>query len=95
MQMTTCLLPVGRSDQIRSMILPLSRDFMCDCMNLRSIRLIFIYFGLSAGEHGTRRELGVVMYAPNVLGARGPRKMQVGNLCALMRIILCRIVWES
>ena len=24
-----------------------------------------------------RRELGAVMYAPNVLGSRGPRKMQV------------------
>lgn len=26
-----------------------------------------------------RRELGVVMYAPNVMGARGPRKMQVSD----------------
>ena len=30
-----------------------------------------------AGGH-VRRDLGVVMYAPNVLGSRGPRKMQVG-----------------
>jgi hypothetical protein len=25
----------------------------------------------------TRRELGAITYAPNVLGSRGPRKMQV------------------
>lgn len=33
----------------------------------------------SAAEGGrdVRRELGAVMYAPNVLGSRGPRKMQV------------------
>ena len=39
----------------------------------------------NAGDEGThssrggdtRRELAAVMYAPNVLGSRGPRKMQV------------------
>jgi tubby-related protein 1 len=30
-----------------------------------------------SGSRATRCELGVVMYAANVLGARGPRKMQV------------------
>lgn len=28
-------------------------------------------------DGSVRNELGVVMYAPNVLGSRGPRKMQV------------------
>jgi len=32
---------------------------------------------LPSGDKGTRKELGVVNYAPNVLGSRGPRKMQV------------------
>lgn len=31
----------------------------------------------TAGDRNSRKELGVVMYAPNVLGSRGPRKMQV------------------
>ena len=34
-----------------------------------------------AGGH-VRKDLGAVMYAPNVLGSRGPRKMQ----CAVPRI---------
>lgn len=33
--------------------------------------------GDSYGQGNTRRELAVVTYAPNVLGSRGPRKMQV------------------
>jgi tubby-related protein 1 len=33
--------------------------------------------GDSYGQGTTRRELSVVTYAPNVLGSRGPRKMQV------------------
>lgn len=33
--------------------------------------------GDSYGQGSTRRELAVVTYAPNVLGSRGPRKMQV------------------
>ncbi|CAN0495220.1 unnamed protein product [Laminaria digitata] len=32
------------------------------------------------GEQPMREELGCVMYASNVLGSRGPRKMQVRNL---------------
>ncbi len=31
-----------------------------------------------AGNQPMREELGCVMYASNVLGSRGPRKMQVG-----------------
>ena len=33
------------------------------------------------GEQPIREELGCVMYASNVLGSRGPRKMQVGQMC--------------
>lgn len=37
--------------------------------------------GMSGGSAGpTREELGCVMYASNVLGSRGPRKMQVNAL---------------
>ncbi len=33
--------------------------------------------GGGGGSRSTRAEMGVVMYAANVLGSRGPRKMQV------------------
>lgn len=35
-----------------------------------------MFFNECAGG-GVRKDLGAVMYAANVLGSRGPRKMQV------------------
>lgn len=35
--------------------------------------------GSGTGNQPMREELGCVMYASNVLGSRGPRKMQVGG----------------
>ena len=35
----------------------------------------------SAGCAGVRQELGLVLYASNVLGSRGPRKMKVHTVC--------------
>ncbi len=45
--------------------------------NIFFISFRFIQQGGTANQHSTRCELAVVMYAANVLGSRGPRKMQV------------------
>lgn len=38
-----------------------------------------MFFNTCVGG-GVRKDLGAVMYAANVLGSRGPRKMQVSSI---------------
>jgi len=52
---------------------------------------IFPYIVVSSADGAVRCELGSVMYAANVLGSRGPRKMQVAlpGKCKCIVIVCC------